>query len=67
MRFLLFIPIICIIACSNRGDGLKPSSPTTPVDTTFTNPLLTSGPDPWVIQQDTMYYYMNTQIGRAHV
>ena len=26
----------------------------------FTNPLLPSGPDPWVIQQDTTYYYMNT-------
>src|ERR1700761_2671781 len=29
-------------------------------DTSFSNPLLSSGPDPWVIQQDTMYYYMNT-------
>jgi GH43 family beta-xylosidase len=45
----------------------KKSSPTPPVnpppsnaDTTFINPLLSSGPDPWVIQKDTMYYYMNT-------
>ncbi|HVX48507.1 MAG TPA: glycoside hydrolase family 43 protein [Chitinophagaceae bacterium] len=26
----------------------------------FTNPLLPSGPDPWVIQQDTNYFYTNT-------
>ncbi|HWB28718.1 MAG TPA: glycoside hydrolase family 43 protein [Chitinophagaceae bacterium] len=29
-------------------------------DSTFTNPLLPSGPDPWVIQQGTNYYYTNT-------
>ncbi|WP_226163458.1 glycoside hydrolase family 43 protein [Hymenobacter terricola] len=28
--------------------------------TTFTNPLLPSGPDPWVIQKDGFYYYMHT-------
>lgn len=28
---------------------------------TFTNPLLNSGPDPWVIQKDGFYYYMNTE------
>ncbi|MGN6270282.1 MAG: glycoside hydrolase family 43 protein [Sphingomonas sp.] len=27
---------------------------------TFTNPLLPSGPDPWVTQQDGVYYYTNT-------
>jgi GH43 family beta-xylosidase len=32
----------------------------TPADSTFTNPLLTSGPDPWVIQKDTLYYYTHT-------
>ncbi len=26
----------------------------------FTNPLKPSGPDPWVIQKDGWYYYMNT-------
>lgn len=60
MKYLLFIAIFCIIACSHRGDGIKPSPPNITADTTFTNPLLTSGPDPWVIRQDTMYYYMNT-------
>lgn len=27
---------------------------------TFTNPLKPSGPDPWVVQKDGWYYYMNT-------
>ena len=27
---------------------------------TFTNPLLRSGPDPWVEYKDGVYYYMNT-------
>lgn len=59
MKQLFLLPVIMFIACSHGGDGAKPSSPNPP-GSTFTNPLLTSGPDPWVIQQDTMYYYMNT-------
>ena len=27
---------------------------------TFTNPIKSSGPDPWVLQKDGWYYYMNT-------
>ena len=27
---------------------------------TFTNPLLPSGPDPWVAQRDGWYYYTHT-------
>src|SRR5665213_1138701 len=27
---------------------------------TFHNPLLQTGPDPWVITRDGFYYYMNT-------
>lgn len=29
-------------------------------DKTFTNPLLATGPDPWVEYKDGFYYYMNT-------
>ena len=32
----------------------------TPASDTFLNPLLPSGPDPWVIYRDGYYYYMNT-------
>jgi len=31
-----------------------------PSSTTFTNPLLPTGPDPWVEYNDGWYYYMNT-------
>lgn len=27
---------------------------------TFSNPVLPSGPDPWVAQRDGWYYYTNT-------
>ncbi len=29
-------------------------------EVSFINPLLQSGPDPWVIQKDSMYYYLHT-------
>ena len=32
----------------------------TAAQSTFTNPLLPSGPDPWVEYHDGVYYYMNT-------
>lgn len=32
---------------------------------TFTNPVLDSGPDPWVLQDGGWYYYMNTTRGLA--
>ncbi|HEY9256830.1 glycoside hydrolase family 43 protein [Chitinophaga sp.] len=46
---------ICLLLISAVCHAARP-------DTTgvFTNPLLGSGPDPWVIQQDGMYYYSNT-------
>lgn len=31
------------------------------VDSTFTNPVLTGGPDPWVVQKNGTYYYTYTQ------
>jgi GH43 family beta-xylosidase len=30
-------------------------------DSTFTNPVLTGGPDPWVLQKNGTYYYTYTQ------
>lgn len=50
-----------LVACGKGASNTPVTPPVTPVpDTTFTNPLLSSGPDPWVIQQDTTYYYMHT-------
>jgi GH43 family beta-xylosidase len=34
---------------------------------TFTNPLLDSGPDPWIVQDGGTYYYMNTSGDRIDI
>ena len=51
------------LGCSKGSTA--PAAPTPPVvvpptATSFTNPLLASGPDPWVYQKDGFYYYMHT-------
>lgn len=37
-----------------------PPPPPANIDSTFTNPLLKHGADPWVVKRDSFYYYMNT-------
>jgi GH43 family beta-xylosidase len=63
--FLLIYLIAGTCACGKGGRSASSGNggagtTSTVADTTFTNPLLPSGPDPWVVQQDTTYYYMNT-------
>jgi GH43 family beta-xylosidase len=63
-RLLPFL-LVALLSCSKdsgSGGGNTPPTPPTPAPsaTTFTNPLLPSGPDPWVIQKDGFYYYMQT-------
>ena len=64
IRFLIILLSFSVGACSCGKGSTKAGSSTQPTsgnaDTTFTNPLLPSGADPWVIQNDTTYYYMNT-------
>lgn len=52
---LLSIPLFLVC-------GLLIAPPTQAVTSagTFINPLLPSGPDPWVVSRDGFYYYMNT-------
>ena len=57
--------IACILVlfcytCGKKSGNNGSNPPPVNADTTFTNPLLVSGPDPWVIQKDTTYYYTNT-------
>ncbi len=63
--FITVATAFIFVVCANCGkSGGNPSPP--PVDTipvpvnTFTNPLLSSGPDPWVVQKDGYYYYTHT-------
>ena len=58
----VWLLVISSPACKKNTSpgGVNPPPPPVSNDTTFTNPLLNSGPDPWVIQKDTNYYYTNT-------
>jgi GH43 family beta-xylosidase len=64
-RLLPFL-LVALLSCSKDSGGggstPTPTPPPTPAPTatTFTNPLLSSGPDPWVIQKDGFYYFMAT-------
>jgi len=57
-NYLLALLLISCCTCSKKSSNT--TNPPVVSDTTFTNPILSSGPDPWVIQKDTNYYYTNT-------
>jgi len=58
-RTLVFVAVMFVCALSwCQEKSATPSSPA--ASQTFTNPLLPTGPDPWVIYKDGFYYYMNT-------
>jgi GH43 family beta-xylosidase len=48
------------LACQNSSAPAPAPAPPVPTSTTFKNPLIFSGPDPWVYRRGDMYYYMNT-------
>lgn len=57
LNFLL-LAMLALASCSKKSNG-GPGTPTPQPDTAFVNPLV-QGSDPWVIQQDTNYYYTHT-------
>jgi GH43 family beta-xylosidase len=59
-NILLIACYLTLQSCGKSGNTPPPATPPVVVDTGFINPLLSSGPDPWVTQKDTMYYYTNT-------
>lgn len=64
-RYLAGLLLVGVLACS-RSSTPSPVQPTTPaVTTTFLNPLLPVGPDPWVYQKDGFYYYLHTTGGNV--
>ncbi len=54
------VAILLMTCCTCSKKTTTTGSPPVVNDSTFTNPILSSGPDPWVIQMDTNYYYTNT-------
>ena len=58
--------ILLLNACHRVGypdDPVEPAEDLSGLitDSTFTNPVLTGGPDPWVLQKNGTYYYTYTQ------
>jgi GH43 family beta-xylosidase len=61
LRWLLAAAVLTLSAPSCKKDPAPaPPAPPAPETTTYQNPLLPAGPDPWVVQKDGMYYYMHT-------
>jgi GH43 family beta-xylosidase len=55
--------LVATIACgkgSGGGNTPPPEPPPVPGNS-FVNPILSSGPDPWVIKKGDAYYYTHTQ------
>ncbi|WP_146894893.1 glycoside hydrolase family 43 protein [Adhaeribacter aerolatus] len=56
--------LVFTISCQKeKGTDLRKPPGTGPdpnTETNFTNPILSSGPDPWVIKQGEYYYYTHT-------
>lgn len=55
-RLALTLAAVMLIAASRGASG-----PARPATGTFTNPILPSGPDPWITRSGRDYYYTNTQ------
>src|SRR6478609_8671810 len=51
--------IVGISSCKKKPGTVDPPAPL-PSPTTFANPILSSGPDPWIIKQGNTYYYTHT-------
>ena len=55
-------------ACQQKAaTGAQSALISTPASATFTNPLLPSGPDPWVYQKDGFYYFLLTSGGDVRI
>lgn len=53
----ILVAILTTVSCDRNSNG-GPNPP--PPATTFTNPLLPSGPDPWIVEKNDVYYYTHT-------
>ncbi len=58
--YLIFLFFIVGLQSCDKKHGNSTNPPVQPQANTFTNPLLSSGPDPWVIKKDSVYYYTHT-------
>lgn len=59
-----------LLGALNIGSAVYASGQASPHDAgarTLTNPLKSSGPDPWVVTRDGWYYYMNSTSGNLTI
>ena len=59
LKFCYISLILVLLSCGKKSGGGITTPPASSA-TTFTNPLLQSGPDPWIVQKDSLYYYTHT-------
>ncbi|HUS00251.1 MAG TPA: glycoside hydrolase family 43 protein [Chitinophagaceae bacterium] len=65
--YLLLLFFFVGFQSCDKKPGSNPNPPPPPSANTFTNPLLSSGPDPWVIKKDNFYYYTHTLGNRISI
>lgn len=67
-QYLFFLLLLVATeSCKKPGNVYVPPVYIPPTETTFINPLLSSGPDPWVIKKDSFYYYTHTSGDKIRV
>lgn len=68
-RRILLLPLFFLIASSNEitYKGVTGEQRGDSTDQFFSNPLLDSGPDPWVIHDEDFYYYTHTLVDRIDI
>ena len=66
-NLLILLLFVTIFGCKKGPSPVVIPPIITIKDTSFANPLLSSGPDPWVIKKDSFYYYMHTSGDRIRV
>ncbi len=59
MKTFSYLLFLVVIGAPSIVSNLAAQSTAATTDT-FHNPLLATGPDPWVVTHDGFYYYMNT-------
>ena len=65
---LLLAPVIIILSCAKKSTQNVVQPPDPPKkETTFKNPLLGSGADPWVIKSGNSFYYMSTGVSKISI
>lgn len=58
--WILYLFLVIASASCDKKSATGTTPPPVIPPNTFSNPLLSSGPDPWIIQKDNSYYYTHT-------